>query len=105
QLLKSYPFRVQKLLSGTNTLAADKKGLNSSIFFLQCFIALLDDDDDLLLRHLEGLRRYASRYLKTEDANQRSYYFAQVLTRLPDAHFSSRKLKEVSKPWVEQLEA
>lgn len=103
QHLKSSPFRAQKLLNETSTLAADKKGLNSSIFFLQCFLALLDKSDDLLFQHLEALRRYASRYLKTKDANLRSYYFAQILIRLPDAHFSSRRLKVVSKPWEEQL--
>jgi hypothetical protein len=105
QRLKSHPFRMQKLLNETGTLAADKKGLNSSIFFLQCFLALLDKNDDLLFQHLEALRRYASRYLKTKDANLRSYYFAQVLTRLPDAHYSSRRLKTVSKHWEEQLRA
>lgn len=89
-------FNVYKFLNEVPTYSKDKRGMNVSILVLQVLFLVERGEFEKVVEKRETLRRYATRYLLTEDT-RRSRVFMKLLLLLEQHHFEHTRVEKAGR--------
>jgi len=83
---ESGTFKLSKLLNEVSVFSKDKQGMNIPVLMLELLIGMAEQKYDVVIDRAEGIEKYRSRYMKSEE-HRRSNIFLKMLLLAPRCAF------------------
>ena len=96
--------RPGKFLNEIDNYSSDKRNTYFNARLVYFLLCLQQEKYDLLIEQVDGLDRYASRYLKKPDS-LRAYYLTKSLLQIVKSGFNRTKALKKAQPWLDKLQA